>query len=276
MIRPTVLAAVLIGLPAAAQPPLRHPMEAVEMRVSATQPVLGYTLRVDSADVTGFDVELRIRNAPDTVLLAMAAHPEYDDRYWRFVQRLRVESPRGGATVTRTDSALWRVVAPGGESIVRYRIQLPPPEPAPRAAWRPFLDATGALAGGPHAFMYLVGAPLIPSHITVHVPAGWRIVTGLEPTADPRIFFAPSADVLIDSPVLAGHLGSWRFTIDDVPHTVAYWPEPTRTGAAPPPRFDTVAFIDGIERLSREAVKLFGRAPYREYMFQIGRASGRE
>jgi predicted metalloprotease with PDZ domain len=267
MIRLTVLALLLASGVATAQPPLQHPMEAVQARFSAEQPVVGYTLRVDSADLAGFDVEIRIRNAPDTVRLAMAAHPEYDDRYWRFVQRLRVESPRGPATVIRLDSAVWRVVARGGESVVRYRIQLPQSEPTPRAAWRPFLDTTGGLVGGPHAFMYLVDSPLIPSHVAIDAPAGWQIATGLEPTADPHIFFAPSADVLIDSPVLLGHLERWRFEVDGVPHTVAYLPEPTRPGVSSATRFDTTAFVSGIERIAREAVKLFGRAPYREYLF---------
>src|SRR5687768_5244886 len=129
MIRITTLAFLLASMAAAAQPPLQHPIDAVEMRFAGSQPVVGYTLRVDSADLAGFDVEIRIRNARDTVLLAMAAHPEYDDRYWRFVERLSVQSPRGAATVTRLDSALWRVVAAGGETVVRYRIHLPPPEP---------------------------------------------------------------------------------------------------------------------------------------------------
>lgn len=267
MIRTTALAFLLASTAAAAQRPLQHPIDAVEMRFGASQPVVGYTLRVDSADLAGFDVEIRIRNARDTVLLAMAAHPEYDDRYWRFVERMSAHSPRGSATVTRVDSALWRVIAPGGEIVVRYRIRLPPPEPAPRAAWRPFLEPTGGLVGGPHAFMYLVNAPLIPSHVAVDLPSGWEVATGLEPTADPRIFFAPSAEVLIDSPLLVGRLRTWSFVVDGVPHRVAYWPQPARPGPAAAPPFDTAAFVSGIERLAREAVTLFGRAPYREYTF---------
>ena len=266
MVRITTLAFLLASTAAAAQPPLQHPIDAVEMRFAASQPVVGYTLRVDSADLAGFDVEIRIRNARDTVLLAMAAHPEYDDRYWRFVERLSVRSPRGAATVTRVDSALWRVVAAGGETVVRYRIRLPPPEPTPRAAWRPFLEPTGGLVGGPHGFMYLVDAPLIPSHVAVDVPSAWQIATGLEPTADPRIFFAPSADVLIDSPLLIGRLRNWSFVVDGVPHRVAYWSQPAPGPAA---AFDTIAFVGSIERLAREAVKLFGRAPYREYTFLL-------
>ncbi|OLC08801.1 MAG: hypothetical protein AUH42_00635 [Gemmatimonadetes bacterium 13_1_40CM_70_11] len=223
-----------------------------------------YTLRVDSADLAGFDVELRIQSAPDTFRLAMAAHPEYDDRYWRFVEGggPRVEARSGPATIAREDSALWRVVAPGGEAVVRYRLRLPPPPAqAFRSAWKPFLAPSGGLVGGPHSFLYVVGAELGPASVTLVLPAGWEIATGLEPTADPRTFFAPSADVLVDSPILVGHLRAWRFAVDGVPHRVVYWPLP---GAAP---FDTAAFVDGVQRIVRQAVALFSRAPYREYTF---------
>lgn len=251
-----------------AQNPLRHPVDAVETRFARSQPVVAYTLRITPGDLTGFDVEMRIRNAGDTIRLAMAAHPEYDDRFWRYVWRPTATTPRGSAPIVREDSALWRVVAPGGEAVVRYRIRLPEPqgEGGPRAAWRPFLSPTGALVGGPHAFMYVLGATLAPSHVAFDIPSDWDIATGLEPTSDPRVFFAPTADILIDSPVLVGKLRSWRFFVDGVPHRVVYWPLPNATA------FDTTAFVGGLERLAREAIALFGRAPYREYtfMFQDG------
>ena len=258
----TVVTLAARGPVASAQNPLRDHTEGVEIRFARTQPVVGYTLRVDAGDLSGFAVELRLRNVRDTFRLAMVAHPEYDDRNWRFVEALRVETPNGAATVTREDSALWRVVAPGGEALVRYRMRLPAPE-SPRAAWRPFLAATGGLIGGPHAFLYVVGATLAPSHVTLELPPEWQIATGLEPTLDAHTFFAPTVGVLVDSPVLVGLLRSWQFAVDGVPHRVVYWPLPD---AAP---FDTAALMGYIERLTRQVVALFGRAPYRDYSFLL-------
>ena len=258
----TLVTLAACGRAASAQNPLRDHTEGVEIRFARTQPVVGYTLRVDSGDLSGFDVELRLRNVPDTFRLALVAHPEYDDRNWRFVEALRVETLHGAGTVAREDSALWRVVAPGGEALVRYRMRLPPPE-SPRAAWRPFLAATGGLVGGPHSFLYVVGGTLAPSHLTLELPPEWQIATGLEPTVDPHTFFAPTVGVLVDSPLLVGRLRSWRFAVDGVPHRVVYWPLPD---AAP---FDTAALVGSIERLTRQAVALFGRAPYRDYSFLL-------
>jgi predicted metalloprotease with PDZ domain len=272
MTRLAAACALALAVRASAQHPLSHAVDAVEIRSARSQPVVSYSLRIDEGDPSGFDVEMRVRNAADTFRVAMAAHPEYDDRYWRFVDGLRVDARGRPGGVTREDSALWRVVAPGGEATIRYRIRLPAAEGPPRAAWRPFLAPTGGLTGGPHVFMYVVGATLAPSHVTLDLPAGWDVATGLVPTSDPRTFFAPSADVLVDSPIFTGRFRSWRFAVDGVPHRVVYWPLPDAT------LFDTTAFVGGIEGVVRQAVALFGRPPYREYtfVFQDGAYGGLE
>ncbi len=272
-----VVVAALVGAvasvrAAAAQHPLSHAVDATEIRFARSQPVVNYSLRIDAADLSGFTVEIRVRNAPDTFRVAMAAHPEYDDRYWRYVEGLRVDGNGRASAVTREDSALWRIVAPGGGATIRYRIRLPASEGSLRAAWRPFLTPTGGLTGGPHAFMYVVGAELAPAHVTINLPNDWDVLTGLVPTSDRRTYFAPSADVLIDSPIFAGRVRSWHFDVDGVPHRVAYWPLPDATP------FDTTAFVGAIEAVVRGAVALFGRPPYREYnfIFQDGAYGGLE
>ena len=267
------ISAVLIPLIVAAsrlagQHPLRDAVDAVDVRYALSQPVVSYALRIDSADLSGYDVTIRIRNARDTFRLALAAHPEYDDRFYRYVEQLAVEAPGGAASVVREDSALWRVVSPGGASLVRYRIHLPPQDRQFRSSWVPFLAPAGGLVGGPQSFMYVVGATLAPSYVTFDLPAGWEIATGLSPTVTPHTFYAPSVDVLIDCPALVGHFRSWRFAVDAVPHRVVYWPLPD---AQP---FDTVALVGGLQGLAQQAIALFGRAPYRDYTFLLQDGAG--
>ena len=250
--------AVLCALVALGQP---HPV---------AKPTIAYNLRVDSTDLSGWDVEIRMNTVTDTFRLAMAAHPEYDDRYFRYVTGFRVEPTT--ALVTRVDSAVWQVVTPRGDVRVRYRIALPQAAPGPRASWRPFLTPTGGLLGGPHAFMYLLGAEQAPVTVTLDLPASWEVATGLSspPAASPRVRTAANAATLMDSPILVGHLRQWRFVENGVPHRVVYWPLPNATP------FDTTAFVSGIQRLVRQTLALFGRAPYREYtfMFEDGAFSG--
>ena len=119
---------------------------------------------------------------------------------------------------------------------VRYRVTYPSPEAASAPNNRAFLRETGGLLDGPATYLYLAEHKLAPAHVTFALPADWRIATGLVPTADSRTFFAPSYDVLADSPVLVGVLRSWTFEAAGAPVRIAYWPLPD---AAP---FDTAAF----------------------------------
>ena len=68
------------------------------------------------------------------VRIAMAAHPEYDDRYWRYVENLTAESRGVNVQVTNEEDALWSVRAPRGDVTVKYRIQLPPQTTPNRSA----------------------------------------------------------------------------------------------------------------------------------------------
>jgi predicted metalloprotease with PDZ domain len=228
---------------------------------------------VDSADLSGWTIEMRFQNKSGTFRLAMAAHPEYDDRYWRYVRNVAVE-PSG--TITRVDSAVWQFDAPEGWVTVRYRVALPPAEPGLRASWRPYLTPTGGLIGGPHAFMYLLGAEKMPQAVVLELPSSWNVATGLRDAftatdqgrlerANQRIwgYAAVDAAALMDSPMLVGRLRQWRFVEGGVPHRVVYWPLPNATP------FDTTRFVSGIQTIVHQAFALFGTAPYRDYTFMF-------
>jgi len=173
------------------------------------------------------------------------------------------------------DSAVWRFEAPRGFVTVRYRIALPPSEQGLRAAWKPFLTPTGGLVGGPHAFMYQLGAEAMPVAVILELPPSWAVATGLSDALRPsdqgmlrgkqRVwgYAAQDAEALVDAPILVGRLRQWRFIESGVTHRVVYWPLPNATS------FDTLAFVSGIQRMVRETFALFERAPYREYTFQF-------
>jgi predicted metalloprotease with PDZ domain len=144
---------------------------------------------------------------------------------------------------------------------VRYRVGYPSAAAAQAANNRAFLRETGALLDGPATYLYLAEHKLAPAHVTFEVPAGWRIATGLVPTTEPRTFFAPSYDVLADSPVLMGALRVWRFTAAGAPVQVAYWPQPDATP------FDTAAFVASVRAIVDSAAGIFGGVPYRDFAF---------
>ncbi len=224
-------------------------------------PRISYKIRVGASDLSGFDVEMRIQRAGDTVRIGMASHPEYDDRYWRYVENLRAESRGVRLQITNEENALWRVVSPGSDFTVKYRIHLPPQTTPTRAAWKPFLSATNGLIGDLHSFMYVVGETSVPTRVTLDLPSGWASASGLDPTKDPKTFTASSVELLLDSPIAVGQFRTWDFKVKGVPHTIVYSPQPNATS------FDTVSFVAGIQLLAKEAIKIFGQPPYHRYTF---------
>ena len=246
-----------------AQHPLKHWTDAMETRYDSKQPIIHYLLTVDSTDTTSFSIEMRIRNIPDTFRVAMVAHPEYDDQYWRYIEEFFAEGKNGRGNVSREDSSLWKIITDGSEAVLHYKIHLPVLQDQFRSSWKAFLSSTGGLVGGPHSFMYIVGQTLTPSYITLNIPSTWQIATGLSPTSDPRTFFAPSVGILIDDPIFIGKFKTWLFNVNAVPHRVVYWSLPKAKD------FDTSKLIFAIQKLAEQATSLFGRSPYREYTFML-------
>jgi predicted metalloprotease with PDZ domain len=248
-----------------AQNPLRNLADGIQSRFSNAQPVINYTLSVDTADLSVIMVELKLKNISDTFRLAMYSHPLGDDKYWRYVETLTVIADEGNATAYREDSALWKFVITGNNATVKYKIHLPTSKTSRglRQASRSFLRSSGGLVGDFHNLLYVVGQTLSPCFIHFRLPAGWQIATGLEPTADPTTFYAASAAILLDAPALIGHFSKWQFQVSGVPHTIAYWALPDALV------FDTAALVSNIQKIVTAACKVFGRLPYREYYFLL-------
>lgn len=221
--------------------------------------VIHYRLTVHEGDTSGYDVEMRLQYVPHQFKLAMATHHEYDDKFYRFVRNFRVAAARGHTTAVRTDSAVYEISIPGDQAVVTYSIQLPPH----RFAHQPFLSRNGGLVGDIHSFFYLVGSTKSPAVVDFDLPAGWTIATGLEPTAHPQTFKASSAKMLMDCPVLVGHLSQWHFTQGNIPYTVTYLPVAGR------PVFDTATMVASIKKIVAETVGLFGGTPYAHYDFLL-------
>jgi predicted metalloprotease with PDZ domain len=246
-----------------AQHPFGHWTDAVDVRHSSKQPVISYKLSISATDTSSYEVEMHIEDIDDTFQVAMMAHPEYDDRYWRFVEDFSVLTKKGSGQIVRKDSALWRITTDGHEATLHYRIHLPVLQDAFRSSWKVFLTPTGGLVGGPHSFIYVVGATLAPSYVTLDIPNSWDAVTGLASTFQPHVFFAPSVFILMDDPIFVGQFHTSTFEVNSVPHRVTYWPLPSIN------KFDTTKLVNGIQKLVQQAVFLFGRLPYREYSFML-------
>ncbi|GAC1653004.1 MAG: PDZ domain-containing protein [Gemmatimonadaceae bacterium] len=236
----------------------------------ATYPVVprlsvDYVLRVDPARDSVVDVRMHIHNAPGTLHLAMKVHPEYDAKYWRYLDSVRVDGSADdhAAAVTRVDNTLWSVILPGGRGVVHYRVRIQTTTGTVRRAWQPFMRPTGGLINGPDFFLYLPEFTSTPVSVTLQIPHGWRIATALELTNSAGRFMAPDAATLLDSPILVGDLREWSFSDRGMRFHVVYWPLPE------PATFDTVALVDEVRRLAGVTLNLFGRLPGRAFHFLL-------
>jgi predicted metalloprotease with PDZ domain len=240
-------------------------------------PHIYYTVTIDTADLSGFDVTMRIEGAPQSIRLAMAIHPEYNDRFWRYVRGLRAESigkPTHLAFAIEADNA-WRIFTRNGHAVVHYRIELPREDPRNRAVWHTTLRADGGSLNSTDTFLYLTDFPNAPVKVDFAIPDGWEVTSGAyRPTGVVTLYpgmgmrrrtYVPPLETtttaLLDSPILLGKFRLWGFTVQGIPHSVVYWPLPNATP------FDTTEFVGSIERFARQAFALFGKAPYERYTF---------
>jgi predicted metalloprotease with PDZ domain len=259
---------LLLGLaPAAsAQTPLRTYSDAFIQRYSRTAPQVAYTVTVRDGDRSAYWVEMAIANPPDPARVAI---PAWAPGSYRLTQGGRniadlTATTESGASlgVTRVDDLTWSIATGGAARvIVRYSAAVRVAEEWARPNNRWFLRETSGLIDGPRTFLYLEGWTLAPSHVAFRLPAGWEIGTGLVPTTDPAVYWAPSYDVLIDSPALVGRFATFRFAAAGVPHRAVV----DLSGRAP--AFDTLAFVDMLRRISETAIGIFGNAPYKDYTY---------
>lgn len=221
---------------------------------------VGYTIHIDPSDISGIDIEMRFLTTRLPTRIAMAAHPEYDDKYYRYIENLQAKSDNRSVTVTREQDAVWRLDGAHGAVVVKYRLRFPPQERDFRDAWKPFLTPTGGMVGDLHTLMYVVGGEGRPARLTLDIPAGWKAASGLVPTVDPKVFNG-STELMLDSPVMIGDLREWKFTAGGVPHSMVIWSPPDARS------YDHRPLLDGVKKLAEQAVRAFGRPPYPRYTF---------
>lgn len=260
---------------AATQQPLQTYSDAFVQQSRRTDPQISYTVTVRGADRSAYFVEMRIANPPSPARFVI---PNWAPGAYRLMDSgqnigtVTAVTASGDSVPVIQDSEIsWTVAAPGATSIVvRYSAGLRNRKwPSPNNRW--FLRGTSGLIDGPRTYLYLDGWKLAPAHVTFRLPAGWRVATGLVPTTDSTTFWAPSYDVLIDSPVLLGHFLDYRFTAGGRPHRAVV----DLGGVAPRA---SRPFVDMVRRVAETTIGIFGSAPYKDYtfIFVAGRGGGLE
>ena len=256
---------------------------------SSRKAVVYYTLTIDPRDPSSVRVYMSMEGGTSrSVRLGMAHHPEYDDRFWRYLTDWHVDGVDKRAVLALDRENIWRVISHAGYAHVSYSVRLPHEDSTNRPSWHTGLRSDGGSINPVDTFLYLADYPDAELHVTLSLPVGdvaWPVpdqssridqvgMIAVPPGADPRsVKFPPPwlsvqtvTDVatLLDSPILYGkNLKRWRFQIDGTNHEIVYWPLPNATP------FDTAQFADGIEKVAREAVAVFGKPSYPFYQFLL-------
>ena len=240
--------------------------------VIAAAPRIEYQITISQSDLSGFDVEMRIPQTQGRSRIAMAVHPEYDDRYWRYIEKFSATDARGRTLrFSKEEDTLWRIENGRGDLVIRYRLRLPGQQGTHRDAWKPFLTPHGGMIGDLHSLMYVVGEEERSARISLVMPAGWKAASGLEPTRDPRVYTGSTA-LMMDSPIMIGAITEHNYQASGIPHKIVFWSEPGG------PTFDANAIVTNVRKLSEETIRAFGPPPYARYvfMFQNGGQSALE
>ncbi len=64
-----ILVLVVLAFSALGQDTLKYPADAIDIRYAISQAVIGYTLKVDTNNLSGFDVECKLTMRPKLFIL---------------------------------------------------------------------------------------------------------------------------------------------------------------------------------------------------------------
>lgn len=160
----------------------------------------------------------------------------------------------------KTDKGTWQVDAPA-DGILRARWVVNADELTVRTS---HVDATHAYLNGASVFLYLDGRADEEVEVAVAAPAGWRVTTALESTAE-NVFRAPHYDALVDAPMEIGTHDVVEWQVDGIPHRYAVWGRGN---------LDLTRLVADTTRIVQAERDLFGSLPYPRFDFVLHLAPG--
>ena len=229
--------------------------------ISAPIAGVGYHIAIDSADAA----ERRIRVAmtftvasADPVLLAIPAWTPgaYELSYWaKYVSAFAATSGGKALSWDKLDYQTWRV-RPLGAGAVSISFEYRNDSLDNSNSWS---QPDFALLNGANLFPYPAGRPFdYASTVALSVPAGWRIATGMTPSAR-NSFTAPNYHDLVDMPIVAGHFDFDSTRAGDGWLRFASYPASVETAPRRAATLSDLAKIIGVE------AAVFGETPWKTY-----------
>jgi predicted metalloprotease with PDZ domain len=198
-----------------------------QVLVPASGQTAGNAYSIEFVDLEQHQVQITARfptAGADTLTLMMPiwspgfyAVQDYSSK----VLELTATSEGTELTVTRPRSNRWQIAC-GSEDEVRVTYRLECQDHFVTTNWA---GTDFAVLNGCATFIVPVDGLQRPCTVTVHLPETWDgCQTGMNSLgADPRqpVFTAANYDILVDSPIIAGDIQSYEFTVDGSRHVWA-------------------------------------------------------
>ena len=215
--------------------------------------LLDVTMHVDA--LSGATVDFAI---PD-----WAPGSYYIENYAANVQRFRAHSASGQElTWRKTDSQTWRIDLAGAKSVtVEYQVYANTLQNNIAQ-----YNERHAFIGGPSVWMYVVGAKDRPATLSIAVPSGWRVATGMDHTSA-TTFQAPNYDTFADCPLEISDFAEKDFEVLGTKYHVIVHDVMGQK--------DFAKFMDDLQKIVAQDVAVFQpvagtsgqAAPFKDYYF---------
>ena len=173
----------------------------VSSSIAAGPAPLHYQLRFERPNTHLMDVTVHadaLRGAAADFAMPDWAPGAYGiENYAANVQRFRAHSADGRELAWhKTDSQTWRIDLAGATDVtIDYQVYANTLQNNMGQ-----YDDRHAFIAGPAAWMYLVGGKERPIELSIDVPSGWKVATGMEHTSD-HTFRAENYDWFADTPL---------------------------------------------------------------------------
>ncbi len=116
---------------------------------------------------------------------------------------------------------------------------------------------------GPATYLYVADRKLEKCKLSIDIPDGWKIAIGLDPDGNKSLhYWAPTYDVLADTPVTMGDFILDTYEVAGKPHLIAL-------RGAPKSLIDRAYLIKACTFISTMDDKLFGGLPYNRYVWHF-------
>jgi predicted metalloprotease with PDZ domain len=222
-----------------------------ENQIPARGVEVAYTVTVKNPASHLYDIEMSIKGIRETsVSVSMPAWSPgmyRIENYARNVQNFRASNMRNQSLKSeQTDKQTWRIVKqPADDVEIQYQV------------FSTQLTDQMADIAPPATFMYVVGQKHVPYTVKYNAPGGWKVYTGLEKKGDR--YFATDYDIFIDAPAFIGEFKVLEFETGGARHYLVFSKRDISMSAP--------QVTSDIQEIVEAGMKIFGKLPYREYLF---------